>query len=212
MGGREPRARHRDGALREGRRERRPRLAERPVRRALAVALSPDAIFVNATGSAIHAYPLTASAVQPGWTDLAPTLAELRRTLGPRTAVLQVALLPPLVQLRRVELPRLTEDEARAVLSRDAHRYLLDPPRAPLAAAWSRAAGKPQASWLAIFAEADLVAAIHDAAAASGFGEARVMAAHGAWEAAARRYVPEVKAGVGRLIVAGGGQDRKSVG
>jgi hypothetical protein len=159
---------------------------------ALAVALSVEAVVAGGTdGENPRVHPLTSLSPAAGWSDLAPALEEIRGALAPHAVTLHVALLPPLVQLRRIELPRLSEDEVRAVLSRDAHRYLLEPPAAPLAAAWPLRSGrKSPVPYLAAFADADLVASVHTAAALAGFRAVRVLPAHAAWEVGAPRGAP----------------------
>lgn len=147
-------------------------------------------------------HPLTPLDSGPGWSDLGHALGELRRAAGRKAGALHVALLPPLVQLRRVELPRLSQDELSVVLSRDAGRYLLDPPAIPLVAAWAGSPGRGSpVPYLAAFADADLVASIHAAAAVAGFRTTRVLPAHAAWEAGARRHAA-VRRGHGRLLIA----------
>jgi len=55
--------------------------------------------------------PLTPSAesVDESWTDLAEALVELRGVLGVKRGLLCVALMPPLSQLRRLDLTGMTE-------------------------------------------------------------------------------------------------------
>src|SRR5688500_18101962 len=67
--------------------------------------------------------PLRPAPEGHGWEDLGEGLAEMRQALAIRSGALHVALLPPLVQVRRLELPRLGEEELRRVLTRDAGRY-----------------------------------------------------------------------------------------
>jgi hypothetical protein len=145
---------------------------------------------------------LTPMDAAPGWSDLGHALEELRRTVRPKAGALHVALLPPLVQIRRIELPRLTEDELRRVLAREAGRYLLDPPAHPLVATWTRLGGRRSpVPYLAAFADAELVATIHTAAEQAGFRTTRVLPAHVAWEAGARRHAQAARRGRGHLVI-----------
>ena len=57
--------------------------------------------------------------------DLACVFGELKRESGLPLARVSVALLPPLVDLRRVALPALRRDEYRRVIARDVARYFL---------------------------------------------------------------------------------------
>jgi hypothetical protein len=176
------------------------------MRRHVGVALGADRLTAAAPARAAPGEPWTRP-LEPhpggtGWRDLADALAELREAT--RAAAVHVALLPPLAQVRRIELPRLSDDELRAVLVRDAGRYLLDPPVPPIVAAWpGRSRRRSPAATLAAFADADLVASIHSAAAEAGFRSARVVSAHAAWEAAARREFPATGRGRACLVIAG---------
>jgi hypothetical protein len=58
--------------------------------------------------------------------DFARALVELKETAGLTQARVNIALLPPLVELRRVTLPPLRADERRRVLARDVARYFID--------------------------------------------------------------------------------------
>jgi hypothetical protein len=109
--------------------------------------------------------------------DLARALAELKETTGLAQARVSVALLPPLVELRRVTLPPLRADERRRVLARDVARYFIgvrEPQvvssEAPLAAA----------------APARLIDDVEAAVAGVGWVLGGVVPAHVAWAAKAR--------------------------
>src|SRR6476646_9435370 len=57
--------------------------------------------------------------------DLGRALMELKERARLARARVTVALLPPLVELRRVTLPPLRESERRRVLARDVARYFI---------------------------------------------------------------------------------------
>ena len=75
--------------------------------------------------------PLEPASETNGWSALAVAFAELARMLGGSVAVgaengtLVVALLPPLTEVRRLELPPLRADELQRTLARDASRYFV---------------------------------------------------------------------------------------
>jgi hypothetical protein len=146
---------------------------------------------------------LTASDSGLGWIDLSEALCELRATVGRRPLALDVALLPPMAQIRRIELPRLTEDEMRSVLARDAGRYLLEAFPAVAATILNAPAGRRSpVPYLAAFADTALVESIHDAAESAGWGPTRIIPAHSAWEAVIRGHAPSAGRGPGCVLVA----------
>ena len=58
------------------------------------------------------------------WADVVQALSGIADSLAlPDHPTVDIALLPPLVQLRRIELPRLRQQERLRVLARDAARY-----------------------------------------------------------------------------------------
>jgi hypothetical protein len=59
------------------------------------------------------------------WTELATAVLEMGHALELRPGRIAVVLLPPLVQIRRIELPRLHEEDLRRVLGRDAGKYFI---------------------------------------------------------------------------------------
>ncbi|MFS8638472.1 MAG: hypothetical protein FWJ74_10315 [Gemmatimonadota bacterium] len=97
-------------------------MARRPV--AIGIALGEDRL--------VAALPAPRGAPGEGWVrplgpeaDVAAAFGELVDRVGPRAAILHVALLPPLAEVRHLVLPRLGDDVLRRVLRRDAARYFL---------------------------------------------------------------------------------------
>jgi hypothetical protein len=121
------------------------------------------------------------------WPDLAAALAELRDELGGDGGTVSVALLPPLVQLRGIELPPVTDEEAQRVLARNAGRYFIGV-REPQAVAVVRARRRFRraGSVMAAAASARLVNAVLAAARSAGWRVSVVAPAHAAWVTAAR--------------------------
>ena len=58
-------------------------------------------------------------------TDLAQVFVELRKESGLPSAAVTVAVLPPLVEVRRIPMPKLKSDEHRRVIARDVARYFV---------------------------------------------------------------------------------------
>ena len=169
------------------------------------VALGPDKITAG-IGREPWLRALTPDAGQaPGWLDLVDALRELREAVGSAAGDLHVALLPPLVQVRRIELPRLREEELRKVLARDAGRYILHGGTAQiLGTVGSRDQRRSPVAYLVAFADAPLVDCIYAAAAAAGWDLSRVIAACSAWEVAAKEQVAGMRNGQGYLMVCSG--------
>lgn len=136
------------------------------------------------------------------WADLRDALAELRDRLVASAPVAHVCLLPPLVQVRRLELPLLREHELRRVLSRDAGRYFVGV-REPQVVGAVHLNGRTHspAPVLAAAAPGGLVELILAAAAETGWQIVSMVPAHAAWHAAARVLWPELVRNGGRLVL-----------
>ena len=115
--------------------------------------------------------------------DLPRAFAELKRASGYGRAVVSVALVPPLVALRRVSLPPLRDEERRWVLARDAARYFIDARERQVIGAAALPLGAPRASVLAVAARARLVEDLEAACAAVEWTLAAIVPAHAAWAA-----------------------------
>ena len=97
----------------------------------LGVALSATELCVvqrGSSGARVNAWRMP---LQPlngdgtGWPALTSALNELSRSLGVTGGRLEVALMPPLTEIRRLELPPMGESELRMLLSRNAARYFV---------------------------------------------------------------------------------------
>jgi len=173
------------------------------------VAVAPDRLLA-VCGSASAEVPV------PGGVRAASpeTLTAAFRALHERLASaaprgVRLVLLPPLVDVRLVELPPLRRQEAEAVLRRDPRRYFLNGGELRVVGVGERprGAGGPV---LAAAASVALVDGLRTAATAAGWRVDRVAAAHGAWLAAARAAGAE-RAVIGladMLYVVGGTADR----
>lgn len=141
---------------------------------------------------------------EPGWPSLANALSELARALGVNDGVLAVSLMPPLTEVRRLDLPPLRDDERQRLLTRNAPRYFVNA-RGPQVIGASpigrrhRGAGAPV---IAAAASTRLVAAIHTAAQQSGWTIESVAPAESAWCAAARALWPSFSRHQAHVIIA----------
>jgi hypothetical protein len=123
----------------------------------------------------------------PDTADLAQGLRELRELVGPKQ-LLRVALLPPLVQLKRIELPRLREEEVARLVARDPARYFLGvAERQVVGAKVINTGRRAPVPYLVATADAQLIEAIYQAAAASDWVLDGVVPAQTAWAAWALR-------------------------
>lgn len=145
--------------------------------------------------------PLNGDAV---WPSLASALAGLARTLGVTDGVLAVSLMPPLTEVRRLDLPPLRDDDLQRLLARNASRYFVNA-RGPQLVGASRIGrgrrGGP-APVIAVAAAARLVAAIHAAAEQSGWVVESIAPAETAWSAGARTLWPMLGREAASAIVA----------
>lgn len=134
------------------------------------------------------------------WPDLAAALGELRTALAGGqgdesgeefSGELHVVLLPPLGELRRVDLPGLSVAEARQVLRREPSRYLARPAEvAPLELEVEGEGWRQQAPFTLFAAPAAIVEGMHAAARESGWRLGGIVPAEGAWGAAAAPLLP----------------------
>ncbi len=149
--------------------------------------------------------PLRPAAEGPGWQDLGEALAEMRQALCIRPGALHVALLPPLVEVRRLELPRLREEELRRVLTRDVGRYFLrlHAPQVIGAVPLSNRRVSPVPLIVAA-ADAGLVEEIYRTAEKARHEIVGLVPGYFGWEAASVLW-PQVRKGLGHLVVRGEG-------
>jgi hypothetical protein len=143
--------------------------------------------FGRADGGEVRVRELEPLGAGAEWGDLADAMRELRDALGGDVGGIAVSLLPPLVRMRRLELPPLTDEETRHVIERNAGRYFTDV-REPQTVGVMRLSHRLRRSNVVVAgaASARLVSAIRGAAAAAGWRVASIVPAHAAWVAGAR--------------------------
>jgi hypothetical protein len=151
------------------------RLSARP---RIGIALSPDRLVAVVPGGR------QLETAEVG--DLGRACAELRDAAKCAHALVTVALVPPLVELRRISLPPLREDERRRVLARDAERYFVGVRERQVIGTEVLASGRSPVPVLAAAASARLVEDLEAAVADAGWTLVAVVPAHAAWAAAVR--------------------------
>lgn len=109
--------------------------------------------------------------------DLARAFADLKRDSGLPAAAVTVAVLPPLVDVRRIPMPTLRADEHRRVIARDAARYFVGA-RDPLVVG----SDPPFAAAIS----APLITSLEAAVAQIGWRLRSIVPAHVAWAAHSR--------------------------
>lgn len=132
------------------------------------------------------------------WDELGAALAALAGELGVRPGVAHLALLPPAVQVRRVELPRLPEADLRRILSRDAARFFPGAHEPQLVGLAPLPGGQaPPHPWLVATAAAGWVEAVRAEVERAGWRLAGIVPAQAAWAAAAGELWPHTNGAPG---------------
>ena len=121
------------------------------------------------------------------WPSLASALAHLSRELGVTNGRLAVSLMPPLAEVRQLELPPLRDEDLTKLLSRNPARYFVGARGAQIVGASSpgRRARGETTPVIAAAASARMLAMIHLAAEQSGWSVDAIAPAETAWAAAA---------------------------
>ena len=140
------------------------------------------------------------------WPSLANALVELARTLGVAEGggTLDVALMPPLTEVRRLDVPPLRDDELRRLLARNASKYFVNARGAQIvgvSAVGKRARNSPR-TVVATAASARLLDAIHAAARHAGWQIATIAPAESAWASASLAVWPSLAKQSASVIVA----------
>ena len=128
--------------------------------------------------------PLAGDAI--AWPSLASAFADLARDLAMTNGSLAISLMPPLAEVRRLELPPVNADELHTLLSRNASRYFANARGPQIVGAVSRVRQNRGAlvPVIAATASARMLAAIRAAADASGWTVEHVAPAESAWAGA----------------------------
>ena len=121
------------------------------------------------------------------WPSLAGALGELAAKLGGQRGTLDISLMPPFTEVRRLALPPLGRDDLQRVLSRGASRYFVGArgPQVVGASPTTRRRRGETMPVVAAAASARLVEAIRSAAESAGFAIETIAPAESAWASAA---------------------------
>jgi hypothetical protein len=159
---------------------------------------------VRLPGGAAWRVPLEAP--EPGvagWPSLASAFRQLSDTLGASAGQLTVALMPPLTEVRRLDLPPLKREQVLQLLSRNASRYFVTAREAQVVGTSipKRASRSGPVPVLGAAASARLVNAIAAAARDAGWNLEGVVPAEVGWSAAAGIIWPSLAKGTAHVLV-----------
>lgn len=136
--------------------------------------------------------------------------SELKRRIGvSRRVFASVAILPPLAQVKRIELPRMSDDDRRLAVQTNVNRYFVDIGGAPLCAvaALRRSVRASSVPFLAAATSASLVDDLIVAFAKEGFVIERIVPAHVAWTVDVLAHCRTLRRGMASIGVCGGCED-----
>lgn len=172
----------------------------------LGVALSRTEIVaydsrLKAAGSSAWRMPLESPAAdQLSWPSLATALRTLKQLTRENNGHLAVALMPTVAEVRRVDVPPLSDDEVEAVLSRNAQKYFVGAQGAQLVGV---ASDRPAsvAGAVAAATPAWMVRQITLAAFEAGWKLEHIAPAEAAWTSAVARAWPNAANGESQVLV-----------
>ena len=145
---------------------------------------------LQSVGGAVWRLPLDAPmADQVSWSSFATALRTLKQLSGENNGHLAVALMPSLAEVRRVDVPPLSDDEVEAVLSRNASKYFVGAQGAQLVGVETNRPSKADGA-IAAAAPAWIVRQISLAAREAGWKLEHVAPAEAAWAMAAAKAFP----------------------
>lgn len=138
-----------------------------------------------------------------GWPSLASAFRQLADKLGALDGQLVVALMPPLTEVRRLDLPPLKRDQVLQLLARNANRYFVTAREAQVVGTSipKRASRVGPVPVLGAAASARLVRAISAAARDSGWTLDGIVPAEVGWSEAASTIWPALSKGVSHVLV-----------
>ncbi len=138
------------------------------------------------------------------WPSLASALVDLARALSVTEGTLVVALMPPLTEVRRLDLPPVSGDELQRLLTRNAGRYFTNArgPQIVGSAPLPRRGRNAPVPVVAATASARLVAAIRAAAQQAGWTVDSIIPAEGAWAAASLALWPALGRQIASALIA----------
>jgi hypothetical protein len=140
-----------------------------------------------------------------------PSTDVLRFAFAPLAALLPsdarvtlaVAILPPLVRVRRIELPRMCDEDRRLAVSRAAERHFVGLAEPVMCAVERRQRSGSIVPFLAAAASNAFISDLEQIAGEYGWVVDRFVSAHVGWLVAAKKQSAELRRGDGRVIVPG---------
>jgi Tfp pilus assembly protein PilN len=141
---------------------------------------------------------------------LSNAASELKRLLErSRRISVSMAVLPPLAQVKRIELPRMSDEDRRLAVLISIQRHFIGVDGVPLCAVagLKGAAGVSSAPFLAAAISAALIDDLTTAFVHEGFSIERIVPAHAAWISAVTIRRPALRRGKASIGVYGHGED-----
>lgn len=156
---------------------------------------------LKSAGSVAWRMPLEPPASdQLSWPSLATALRTLKQLARENNGHLAVALMPPVSEVRRVDVPPLADDEIEAVLSRSASKYFVGAQGAQLVGVTTNRPSNV-AGAVAAATPAWIIRQITLAARESGWKLEHISPAEAAWATAVARGWPAAASGDTQLLV-----------
>jgi Tfp pilus assembly protein PilN len=152
-------------------------------------------IRLRGTSDRVWRAPLDAPPTEGAtWPSLASALAGLARELGVTSGRLTVSLMPPLAEVRQLDLPPMRDEDLTRLLSRNPARYFVGARGAQIvgASVGGRRARGETSPVIAAAASARMLAMIHVAAGQSGWSVDAIAPAETAWAGAAIALWPAI--------------------
>jgi len=133
---------------------------------------------------------------------LRTAFADIRALLPSDARVtLAVAILPPLVRLRRIELPRMSDEDRRLAVSRAAERHFVGLAEPVVCAVEQRRSSGSIVPIIAAASSSRFISDLEQVAGEWGWVIDRFVPAHVAWLDAAKKQCAELRRGDGSVIV-----------
>lgn len=147
--------------------------------------------------------PLDPPDANGSWPALVSAFRELMTLLGATEGRMVVALMPPLTEVRRLDLPPLKREQVQQLLARNASRYFVTArePQVVGSSVPKRTQRTGPAPVVGAAASARLIAAINGAARETGWTVEAIVPAEVGWGAAATTIWPAFTRGEAHVLV-----------
>lgn len=134
----------------------------------------------------------TAFSAGPTAEAIGEACADVNRLIEAKRVIASVAILPALARMRRIELPRMSEDDYRLAVTTNAQRYFLGLGQSPVCGTVRIGTRKRgcDVPLLAFAASSELIESIAIGLTSAGWTIERIVPAHTAWVASVVRRHP----------------------